>query len=233
MSADQLDLASLVSDFCSALKRVDDTRPVWHNARTGAAFLPGIGPHPETEAVRRIVEDLRRSAQHAAWTSAAVGVPYPSAPRQKCDLVLGEPPQWAVEVKLFRLLGDNGKLNDNMLMHVLSPYPAHRSALTDVKKLASSGFECRLAVLVYAFDYDDWPAEPALEAFALLARQDSVLSSREEAAFEGLVHPVQRRGKVCAWELKPRELTAPTRPRCRGRRSELGGAAPSQAGCPS
>jgi hypothetical protein len=32
---------------------------------------------------------------------------------------------------MLRLLGDNGKLNDNMLMHVLSPYQAHRSALTD------------------------------------------------------------------------------------------------------
>jgi len=29
-------------------------------------------------------------------------------------------------------MGDNGKPNDNMLMHILSPYPAHRSALTVV-----------------------------------------------------------------------------------------------------
>ena len=30
----------------------------------------------------------------------------------------------------LRLKGDNGKPNDNMLMHILSPYPQHRSALT-------------------------------------------------------------------------------------------------------
>ena len=28
------------------------------------------------------------------------------------------------EVKMLRLMGDNGKPNDNMLMHILSPYPA-------------------------------------------------------------------------------------------------------------
>lgn len=37
---------------------------------------------------------------------------------------------------MLRLFGDNAKLNDNMLMHLLSPYPAHRSALTDCEKLA-------------------------------------------------------------------------------------------------
>jgi hypothetical protein len=36
---------------------------------------------------------------------------------------------------MLRLMGDNGKPNDNMLMHILSPYPSHRSALTDCQKL--------------------------------------------------------------------------------------------------
>lgn len=36
----------------------------------------------------------------------------------------------AVEVKMLWLMGDNGKTNDNMIMYILSPYPAHRSALT-------------------------------------------------------------------------------------------------------
>jgi hypothetical protein len=38
---------------------------------------------------------------------------------------------------MLRIFGDNGKLNDNMLMHVLSFYPAHLSALTDCGKLAN------------------------------------------------------------------------------------------------
>jgi hypothetical protein len=39
---------------------------------------------------------------------------------------------------MLRLMGDNGKPNDNMLMHILSPYPAHRSAVTDCAKLVRS-----------------------------------------------------------------------------------------------
>ena len=42
---------------------------------------------------------------------------------------------------MLRFLGDNGKPNDNILMHVLSPYPQHRSALTDCEKLARSSVE--------------------------------------------------------------------------------------------
>jgi hypothetical protein len=41
------------------------------------------------------------------------------------------PWEWAIEVKMLRFMGDNGKLNDNIVMHILSPYPEHRSALTD------------------------------------------------------------------------------------------------------
>ena len=50
-------------------------------------------------------------------------------------------------------MGDNGKPNDNMLMHVLSPYPNDRSALTDCVKLVESGLNGLKAVLVYGFDY--------------------------------------------------------------------------------
>ena len=51
-------------------------------------------------------------------------ISYPNG-RQKCDLCVGTPLtwEWAVEIKMLRLMGDNGKPNHNMLMHILSPYP--------------------------------------------------------------------------------------------------------------
>jgi hypothetical protein len=70
---------------------------------------------------------------------------------------------------MLRLMGDNGKPNDNMLMHILSPYPSHRSALTDCQKLAASSFSGSLSVLIYGYDYDALPMEPAVEAFEQLA----------------------------------------------------------------
>ena len=49
-------------------------------------------------------------------------------------------------------MGDNGKPNNNMLMHILSPYPNGRSALTDCVKLVESGLNGPKAILIYRFD---------------------------------------------------------------------------------
>jgi hypothetical protein len=50
-------------------------------------------------------------------------------------------------------MGDNGKPNDNMLMHILPPYPNDRSAVPDCVKLVKSGLNGRKAILIYGFDY--------------------------------------------------------------------------------
>jgi hypothetical protein len=121
-----LELSDLVEDFRTSLVRVDSTRPVWRSTTTGTAYQAGIGPHPETETVRLISEDLRASRSET-YGSLMLGARYPLLPRQRCDVAIGEPIQWAVEVKMLRLFGDNGKLNDNMVMHVLSPYPQQRA----------------------------------------------------------------------------------------------------------
>ncbi|MCW2632135.1 MAG: hypothetical protein JWR88_1097 [Pseudonocardia sp.] len=53
---------------------------------------------------------------------------------------------------MLRLMGDNGRPNDNMLMHILSPYPIHHSALSDFAKLTQSGFAARQAIMVFGYD---------------------------------------------------------------------------------
>ena len=47
-------------------------------------------------------------------------------------------------------MDDNGNPNDNMIMHILSPYPEHRSALTDWNKLVASSLAALKAILIYA-----------------------------------------------------------------------------------
>jgi hypothetical protein len=90
--------------------------------------------------------------------------------RQRCDVKLITPDgPLFIEGKLLRLKGDNGKPNDNMLMHILSPYPRHRSALTDCAKLASSGIADARAVVIIGYTYDDMRLEPAISAFETLA----------------------------------------------------------------
>jgi hypothetical protein len=156
----ELTAARLADDFAAGLMLADARNPRW------GAYQPGIGPHTEVQTVALVLAELRR--EHASlYGSVQTGVRYPNSLRQKCDLLIspsgGRP--WAVEVKMLRLMGDNGKPNDNMLMHILSPYPRHRSALTDCQKLTASGFSGSLGVLIYGYDYDALPMEPAVEAF--------------------------------------------------------------------
>ena len=109
---------------------------------------------------------------------------------------------------MLRLMGDNGKPNDNILMHILSPYPAHRSALTDCAKLLNSGLAGRKAILIYGYDYPQWPMDPAIDAFEALATRAADLSARHQATFSELVHSVHQVGRVFGWELKPHEAGA-------------------------
>ncbi len=145
-----------------------------------------------------------RNAHPARYSSVAFGINYPNISRQKCDLSISQgTDELFIECKLLRMLGDNGKLNDNMLMHILSPYPQHRSALTDCEKLRTSGFEGRKAVLIFGYEGDDWPLEPAITAFELLAGRDELLGTRHSATYSGLCHPVHQSGAVYLWEILP------------------------------
>ena len=166
------ELQQLIEDIGRAIGQIDSRRPQAANARTGAPYQPGIGPHPETKAVSLILTELAMVAPERYQGRLHTGISYPGGSRQKCDVCVGSAPgwDWALEIKMLRLMGDNGKPNDNMLMHILSPYPADRSALTDCSKLATSGLPGRKAVVIYGFDYPGIQMDPAIEAFETLAR---------------------------------------------------------------
>lgn len=118
--------------FAAAMESVDARRPIASNARTGVPYSPGIGPHTERATVQLVSEEMERQGCIQV-KGFQLEVLYPNAPQDKCDFCIGVGPDWdwAVEIKMLRLMGDNGKLNENILMHILSPYPEHRSALTD------------------------------------------------------------------------------------------------------
>jgi len=148
-------LENIVGDIASGISRVDASRPVAVNQRSGAQSRPGIGPHTETNTLRMVMQELSMSTP-GRYSDYKLGVSYADRTRQACDLCIGTEGswQWAIEVKMLRLMGDNGKPNDNILMHILSPYPAHRSALTDCSKLRRSSLECQQAIIIYGYDYD-------------------------------------------------------------------------------
>jgi hypothetical protein len=131
-------------------------------------------------------------------------ISYPTAARQKCDAWFGEPLEWAVEIKMGRFRGDNGKPDDTGIKDLISPFRQDRSALVDASKLAGSGFESRMAILVYGFDDAERPLSDALTALDVLLRHRVTLVAREEASFEGLRHPVFQAGRVVVWEIAGR-----------------------------
>jgi hypothetical protein len=134
-----LDLNTIVADVATAIKQIDTRKPQAANARSGALYQPGIGPHPETLAVALIAAELPQAHPARYEGRLATAIRYPQS-KQTCDLCIGKAPdwEWAIEIKMLRLMGDNAKPNDNMLMHILSPYAVHRSAVTDCPKLAAS-----------------------------------------------------------------------------------------------
>jgi hypothetical protein len=191
-------------DFARGIQAVDSLAPVARSSRTGASYQPGIGPHTEAQTIKLVIANLG-DTDPQRYASYRLGVPYADGTRQACDVCLDgpEPWEWAIEVKMLRLMGDNGKLNDNMVMHILSPYGAHRSALTDCTKLTASQLGTHKAIVIYGYDYPDWPMDPAIDAFQALAGREVKLADSAEASFDGLIHPVHRRGRVFGWQVQP------------------------------
>jgi hypothetical protein len=196
-------LEEIVKDFAICLKIADGKHPQAINVRSKDAFKPGIGPHSESDTIELVVTELKLYKPNVYYDRVSTTVPYPEASRQRCDLCFGSTPllDWAIEVKMLRMLGDNGKLNDNILMHILSPYSTHRSALTDCIKLAGTKLAAKKAILIYGYDHDDWPLVPAIDAFEVLARSRVKLGPRAVADFQDLIHPIHKQGSVFAWEI--------------------------------
>lgn len=195
-------LNEFVSDFAVGLGNVDARLPVAFSSRSTLAYQPGIGPHTEAATVALVMNEVQQ-----IWPERYVlvsrEVRYPDDPRKKCDICLGAAPEWdwCIEVKMLRMMGDNGKPNDNMLMHILSPYLSNNSAVTDCEKLAHSQLHGKKAVVIFAYEYSQYPVEPVVRAFELLAADRVSISERARASFSGLVHPVHGCGGVFGWEI--------------------------------
>jgi hypothetical protein len=196
-------LNTLVSDFAKALKAVDTDRPIAISGTTKRAYQAGIGPHTETATLQLIKEKLIVLDENM-YRHIETGIPYPKSPKQKCDWRWTSPSNevFMIEAKMMRLMGDNAKPNDNILTHILSPYPQQRSALTDCQKLIASGFVGTPTILIYGYEYEGYPLEPVIDAFEYLASKTALLSQRCTATFSDLTHPVHQSGAVYAWTVQ-------------------------------
>jgi hypothetical protein len=185
-------LRELVDDFADALAAIDGER------RVHKEFQPGIGPFGEAEAVRLVLHWLKRR-QPFRYNKAVI--------KRLPDLLL--PGEWAVELKVIRPFGDNGKPAEHWSENVLHPYPGNTSSIGDCLKLLESGHPERKAVLIFGYEHTppQVSLEPAMLAFEQVAGSvvRIIISSRYEVVRTNLVHPVHQQLRVYGYEVHGRE----------------------------
>lgn len=119
------------------------------------------------------------------------------------DLLI--PDQWALEFKITRPFGDNGREAENWSVNLLHPYAGNVSVLGDCMKLLNSSGQERRAVVVIGYEHAPSKIDltPLFRSFEAIARDilQLKLSSMIEARREGLVHPIHQAVRVVAWEV--------------------------------
>lgn len=194
-----IELATVANNMAAALSVLDSQQP----QDAARRYRPGVGPLPETELLARLLPILKAS-NPAVYAQAEPRL-YPGS-RRDCDLVI--PGSWAIECKLARPYGDNGKPAERWSENLLYPYPGNTSCIGDCLKLLESRFTEGKAIIVFGYEHTPpkIPLEPALASFELIADQvvGIQLSPRIDLSIRGLVHPVHQQARILAWEILER-----------------------------
>ena len=186
-------LQNFVKDFAKSMEVVDKILPPAKNARSGEEYEKGIGPYQEKLLIEHVVSNMKQENAEL-YKSTDLEVKYPND-RKRCDVVLNN--NLFIEVKAVRKMRNNGVHEEFLVNHILSPYEADKSFLTDTKKLLDSSFNGQKAVVMYGYDYQDFPIDLILGCFELLAEKYFCkLTEQYEHSFDGLIHPIHKKGKV-------------------------------------
>lgn len=174
----------IVETIADILKEYDDQKPI-HKA-----FKPGIGPFGEPQIVSIIADKLTNKG-----TSAKT--------RRTPDLDIQS--EWAIEFKIVRPFGDNGKEAENWTVNLLHPYPGNVSLIGDaIKLLQFPNFRHKgLFIIGYEHDPVKISLDPLICSFELIAREvmNIKLGERFEVKRNNLVHPEHQVARCIGWEL--------------------------------
>jgi len=181
-------LNEIISDISDSLVALDESRIPWDK------YQPGVGPYTETKLVQYMADYFRECFPKYRGIMT----------RRTPDLLI--PNEWALEFKLARPFGDNGKIAENWSVNLLHPYPGNTSSLGDCIKLLNANLAEKLAVIVIGYEHNPpkIDLEPLVQAFEILANQfmKIQLSQRIEIRRANLIHPVHQVLRVFAWEVQ-------------------------------
>jgi hypothetical protein len=170
-----MDLQQVVSDIADVLKLIDASSIPFK------AFQSGVGPYGEPQLVKLIAEHWNRNPLYALRVKTM---------RTPDLLIAGS---WALEVKIARPFGDNGKLAENWSVNLLHPYRGNTSLLGGCLKLQSHTCLERKAVVTIGYEHDPPQVnlEPLVRSFELIAANvlSIPLGKRVSALRKGLIHP--------------------------------------------
>jgi hypothetical protein len=175
----------LVNTIADILKLFDSEKPI-HKA-----FKPGIGPFGEPQIVKIIAQRLSTMA-------------IDSHTKRIPDLVVQN--EWAIEFKIVRPFGDNGKEAENWSVNMLHPYPGNVSLISDAIKLIQLDNYPNKGLFVIGYEHN--PArislDPLINSFESITRQvlHIKLGERIEYRKEGLVHPEHQVLRCIGWKLQ-------------------------------
>ena len=180
-----MDYKDIVSSIADILNEFDAERPVYK------LFQPGIGPFGEPQIVGIIAQRLSKKGIKAET-------------RRTPDLDIQH--HWAIEFKIVRPFGDNGKEAEDWSVNLLHPYAGNVSLIGDAIKLISLNTFPFKGLFVIGYEHN--PAkislDPLLDSFESIARNviKINLGERIEQKKEGLVHPEHQVLRCIGWELK-------------------------------
>ena len=179
-----MELSELVKHVADALKNFDAEHPV-HKS-----FRPGIGPFREPQLIKEVAFRLKSLGLSAET-------------RRTPDLEIGK--TWAVEFKIVRPFGDDGRNAENWSQNLLHPYEGNTSLIGDTLKLMGGKDYQRSCLIAICYEHESPKVnlEQLLSSFELIAGSvmEIPLSRRVEERRNGLVHPTHQSLCCVAWEL--------------------------------
>jgi hypothetical protein len=181
-----MELLDITRDIADILKGFDSEAPL-HKA-----FQAGIGPFGEPQLVSEISRRLN-----------LMGENYKTRTKRTPDLDVNG--VWALEFKIVRPFGDNGREAEDWSVNVLHPYEGNISLIGDAIKLSKLNSYLRKGLFLIGYEHS--PAkiqlDPLLDSFELIIKNVIGLSlnGRIEETRRELVHPEHQVVRCIAWEV--------------------------------
>ena len=193
-------ISEFISHFAKCIEIVDAKAPQASNARKpDIKYSPGIGPFQEKKLIKMVTDEMKN--QNQIFNSIVTEEKYPNLSRKKLDIYWqSDENNYFIEAKAMRRLRNNGTPEEFIMVDLLSPYEGDGSVLGDIKKLLNSGFQGKKVIMIYGYDYDEWPLDIAIDCFEVLAeRHFCKFSEKYQHKFNNLIHPHHKKGEVYAW----------------------------------